>query len=385
MGGAIFQVRSQFTYEENLLYWREMVIRRCRHASALGLFLSVFLAISVLTFLSNLLASRALEDPVSIYGWNMFGLDLYFVAACFLGIGFITGMHARVLRYKSLVVALMGVPGAVVLFTASYVYSIPLARGLLAVMPLAGLSLAIMSLAEWPFSRVGQEKLVRLRKLVRAQVAWCLVLAGVFELGVLYQRWLAAAVIYPGLILVAILLAVEARWVRLDVEALMRAVAAQTAVRAIPLEAAETDVRTGFARPGTGLSRRQRAILAFFVLAMVPCIVLLAYPAKLEVVYATSGGESPGLIIVNRGGQAAENVELWGDGKLVGRIDRIDGFGVWEDRTFRFSSRELVIKVGGRNVASAMVYNPPTTCNVIWFAVSMIAAGTVMPAILKRR
>jgi hypothetical protein len=361
-----------------------MVIRRCKHVSALGIFLSVFLAVLGLTFLSNTLALRSLEDPVWIYFWNTIGFDLYFLVAFFSGLGFINGMHPRVIRYRSLVMALMIVPGVVVLFTLSYVYIIPLARGLLAVMPLVGLSLAIKSLAEWPFSSAAQETLVRLRKLVKVQVAWCLVIAGLFELGVLYQRWLAAAVIYPGLVLLGILFTVEARWVREDVETAMRAPTAQRTDQIAPLKMVETDFRPGLPHPGTGMSRQQRTILAFFILAMVPCIGLLACPARLDITYATAGGQNSGLIIVNRGGQAAEDVELWGDGVLITKIERIDGFGVWEVRAFRFPS-QLVIMVGGKNVASGTVYYPPTTCDVIWLALSIIAVGTVMPAILKKR
>jgi len=360
-----------------------MVIRRCKHASALGIFLAVFLAILGFTYLSNVLASRVYENPASIWGLDIVGLDLYFLVAFFSGMGLAGGMHQQVFRHRSLVMGLMTVPGVVVLFTLSYVFVIPLARGFLAVMPLVGLSLAIKSFAEWHFSGVVPENLSRLRRLVKAQIVLCLAIPALFELGVLHQRLLAAVVIYPSLVLLGILLVVEARWVREDVEAAMRACAARVAGHIAPFKDVETEVRTKAPHAGTGMPGQARAIMAFFILAMVPCIALLAHPARLDIVYATAGGEERGLIIVNRGGQAAEDVELWGDEELIIKIGRIEGFGVWEDMSFRFPAGYLYIKVGGRIVASGTVYYPPTACNVIWFAIAIIAIGTVMPAILR--
>jgi hypothetical protein len=347
----------------------------------MGIVISVSLALLGLAFLSNALTKYSAEvdsgfDSLSAY---IFLFDMYFLMAFISGLVFVKGIHFRAMKHMDWAAVLMLIPALSVAVSMMMIYLIPFMRGLVAVMPLMGVTVGIYSLAEWPFSGMRPEKLAMLRRLATVQLLWCLGIAAVFELGVLYQRLLAVMFIYPSLVVMGILLAVEGLWVRDAANAAILASDMDTARRPAPLRLAGAGDITWYGASRSGLSLRTKRLMAVFVLAMTPCIALLASPVDLDIVYASaSGGGTAGInvTIVNRGGQAAQSVELWGDGELIARIGRIDGFGVWESKGLDATPNDLIVKVGGAEVASHRVFYP-SSCDTIWLAVSLLAAGTL--------
>jgi hypothetical protein len=141
----------------------------------------------------------------------------------------------------------------------------------------------------------------------------------------------------------------------------------------------------GSLHKGAPLSKKQAKMLSFFIFAMVPCIVVLASPANLDIVYAESArNESINVTIVNRGGQAAEQVELWGDGEKLATIGRMEGFGVWEGVHVKGHPARLVVMAGGKAMDTGPVFYP-SGCDIIFLALAITAAGKAIPAFVKKR
>jgi len=365
--------------------WRNVAMRSCLLAATLAIALSFFLAFLELAYLTNLLTIRATENAINIYDWYLIGFDAYFILAIVAGVAVLSGFVERVVGYRTAVRALMYVPGGMVIVSVMLIYMVPVLRSVLAVMPLLGLSLAVYSIAWWPYSGVLQDGLARLRRLMMILSLSFVGLVAAFELGVHYNRWLGAVVVFPGLVFIGILIATEAMRVRDSMQRTMNPADGYPADPGLPMELSAMNGRLGSPRRPGRWPDRSVALCILSIAVMVPFAVLATSPARLDIVYATSGGQGLNVTIVNRGGQPAGPVELWGDGELLTTIDRIDAFGVWESRGLHGTPRTLVAKAHGGGVVSQSVFFPESACDTIWVALAVLAAGAALPGLRKRR